>query len=350
MVDDQLQAAHLGAVHILHKAEQGRGARDQRRRLRKKGAGDVFLEQRQAHKAAVGPAFRRQFVGTGAFGPQVGIGHRQHRPGGDGLVKLGHRRHAKGHAPGAGHLPVIRYLPGQAGLGRQGAGGDARLADIECGRSGKIAAGIGAPVLIAQARRSFQVGQQGPDILQPHRIGRGSAFGGIDHRTEPASDPVGEVVAGLGEGLSIAVQAEGNLVIGQAAPRAIGIQRIPAGAVHAVDGSGTARESRRQGGGGDPLLVAQIGIVAGDDLPGEVAVLRRRQREALGQLALLGVVDIVGKAAGGDVVIIAVDVAAARIDGRAGGIAQPAVDIGIVVLAEQAGQVGQLPAIVQVIG
>ena len=94
-------------------------------------------------------------------------------------------------------------------------------------------------------------------------------------RARAAGDPVGEVVAGLREGLGIAVQAERHFMVGPAAPHAIGIQRVPAGAVQAVDGAGAAGEGAGQGGGRHALLVVEIVVVAGDELPGEIAVRAR---------------------------------------------------------------------------
>src|SRR5438270_12793961 len=105
------------------------------------------------------------------------------------------------------------------------------------------------------------------------------------------------------------MQAEGNLVVGKAAPDAIGIQRVPASAVHAVASAGAARESSGEGAGWHALLVVQIIVAAGEKLPGEVAARAGGQGQALRQLALLPVINIVREGAGGDIVIVTVDTA-----------------------------------------
>src|SRR4029079_6450619 len=126
--------------------------------------------------------------------------------------------------------------------------------------------------------------------------------------------------------------AEGYFVIVPAAPHAVGVQRVPAGAVHAVDGAGPAGKGGGQGGGRHALLVIQIGIVAGDDLPGKIAILGGLERQALGKLGLLPVIDIVGKTIGRNVVIVAADIAVAGIDRIAGSILQIRPHTGFVIL------------------
>ena len=177
LVGDKFDALAADTVHILHIAEERGGTSHQRRRLRQQRVGDVLAEQRNAIAPAIGSVFRRQLIAAGALGFQVGIGHRQCRTGGDRLIKLGHGRHAVGHAERGRQGPGIRRLVGQRGLGREGGGGQFRLADIQGRRGREIHAAIGAPTLKPPAQGRFPLVGKGPDVLHPCRIGGGAALG-----------------------------------------------------------------------------------------------------------------------------------------------------------------------------
>src|SRR5690242_249586 len=93
-----------------------------------------------------------------------------------------------------------------------------------------------------------------------------------------------------------------------AGPYAFGIQRVPACAVEAVDGARATRGGARKGGGGYALIVGEVIVIAGDELPAEIAAGRGFEGHRLGQVSLLGAVDAVGDGAGGNVVIEARDI------------------------------------------
>ena len=216
---------------------------------------------------------RRQFIVVGMFRLEVGIGHGQCRPCGDGLVKLRHRRHAVGHAPGRRQPPGIAHLPGQGRLGREGIGRNLGLADIQRRRGRKIRSVIGAPILIAAANGRLDIRRDGPEVLRPHRVGGGVARSRVHNATQSARDPVGEVVLRLGIGLGVTMQAERQFMAVPPPPDRVAASKViqPVPFKRLIRPARTGAEGAGQGGSGHALLVGEI-IVAGDDpFPGEIA-------------------------------------------------------------------------------